>query len=130
ISATTAIFALLDTEPTVRDSPDATKLTSATGQIDLENVTFRYANTVTDAVSNLNLRIEPGKTYALVGASGAGKSTILSLILRLYDPTSGAVKIDGRNLPTVTQKSLRQQIGLVTQETFLFHDTIFKNIQF
>src|SRR5881392_2377271 len=130
ISATTAIFALLDTEPTVRDSPDATKLTSATGQIDFENVTFRYANTVTDAVSNLTLHIEPGKTYALVGASGAGKSTILSLILRLYDPTSGAVKIDGHDLRSITQKSLREQIGLVTQETFLFHDTIFKNIQF
>src|SRR6267142_2746522 len=130
ITATTAIFALLDTEPTVRDSPDATKLTSATGQIDFENVTFRYANTVTDAVSNLNLHIEPGKTYALVGASGAGKSTILSLILRLYDPTSGTVKIDGHDLRTLTQKSLREQIGLVTQETFLFHDTIFKNIQF
>ena len=130
ISATTAIFALLDTDPTVRDSPDATKLTSATGQIDFENVTFRYANTVTDAVSNLNLHIEPGKSYALVGASGAGKSTILSLILRLYDPTSGAVKIDGRDLRSVTQKSLREQMGLVTQETFLFHDTIFSNIQF
>jgi len=76
------------------------------------------------------LRIEPGKTYALVGASGAGKSTILSLILRLYDPTSGAVKIDGHDLRSITQKSLREQIGLVTQETFLFHDTIFKNIQF
>ncbi|HEY5766922.1 MAG TPA: ABC transporter ATP-binding protein [Candidatus Udaeobacter sp.] len=130
ITATTAIFALLDTEPTVRDSPDATKLTSATGQIAFENVTFRYANTVTDAVSNLTLHIEPGKTYALVGASGAGKSTILSLILRLYDPTSGAVKIDGRDLRSVTQKSLREQMGLVTQETFLFHDTIFSNIQF
>jgi len=130
ISATTAIFALLDTEPTVRDSPDATKLTSATGQIDFENVTFRYANTVTDAVSNLTLRIEPGKTFALVGASGAGKSTILSLILRLYDPTSGAVRIDGRALRSVTQKSLREQMGLVTQETFLFHDTIFSNIKF
>jgi subfamily B ATP-binding cassette protein MsbA len=130
ISATTAIFDLLDTEPTVRDSPDATKLTSATGHIDFENVTFRYANTVTDAVSNLTLHIEPGKTYALVGASGAGKSTILSLILRLYDPTSGAVKIDGRDLRSVTQKSLREQMGLVTQETFLFHDTIFSNIQF
>ena len=130
ISATTAIFALLDTEPTVRDSPDAPKLTSATGQIDFENVTFRYANTVTDAVSNLTLHIEPGKTYALVGASGAGKSTILSLILRLYDPTSGAVKIDDRDLRSVTQKSLREQMGLVTQETFLFHDTIFSNIQF
>ncbi|MGC1322068.1 MAG: ABC transporter transmembrane domain-containing protein [Candidatus Udaeobacter sp.] len=130
IAATTAIFALLDTKPTVQDSPDASKLTSATGAIDFENVTFRYANTVTDAVSNLTFHIEPGKTYALVGASGAGKSTILSLILRLYDPTSGAVKIDGRDLRSVTQKSLREQMGLVTQETFLFHDTIFSNIQF
>ena len=130
ITATTAIFALLDTKPTVQDSPDASKLTSATGAIDFENVTFRYANTVTDAVSDLTLHIEPGKSYALVGASGAGKSTILSLILRLYDPTSGAVKIDGRDLRSLTQKSLREQMGLVTQETFLFHDTIFSNIQF
>jgi subfamily B ATP-binding cassette protein MsbA len=130
ITATTAIFALLDTKPTVQDSPDASKLTSATGRIDFENVTFRYANTVTDAISDLTLHIEPGKSYALVGASGAGKSTILSLILRLYDPTSGAVKIDGRDLRSVTQKSLREEIGLVTQETFLFHDTIFSNIQF
>ena len=130
ITATTAIFALLDTKPTVQDSPDASKLTSATGAIDFENVTFRYANTVTDAVSDLTLHIEPGESYALVGASGAGKSTILSLILRLYDPTSGAVKIDGGDLRSVTQKSLREQMGLVTQETFLFHDTIFSNIQF
>ena len=93
-------------------------------------MTFRYANTITDAVTNLNLRIEPGKTYALVGASGAGKSTILSLILRLYDPTSGVIKIDGLDLRSVSQKSLREQIGLVSQETFLFHDTIFNNIQF
>src|SRR5947207_10999355 len=130
ITATTAIFALLDTEPTVQDSPDATKLTSATGRIDFQNVTFRYANTVADAVGSLNLQIEPGKSYALVGASGAGKSTILSLILRLYDPTAGAVRIDGRDLRKITQQSLRQQIGLVTQDTFLFHDTIYNNILF
>src|SRR6266581_3064184 len=130
VSATTEIFRILDLEPAVQDAPNAVELTSSEGRIDFENVTFRYANTVTDAVSNLNLHIEPGRTYALVGASGAGKSTILSLILRLYDPTSGAVKIDGRDLRMVTQKSLREQIGLVTQETFLFHDTIFKNIQF
>jgi len=130
IAATTEIFSILDSEPTVRDAPNAIELTASEGRIDFENVTFRYANTVTEAVSNLNLRIEPGKTYALVGASGAGKSTILSLILRLYDPVSGIVKIDGRDLRSVTQKSLREQIGLVTQETFLFHDTIFKNIQF
>jgi subfamily B ATP-binding cassette protein MsbA len=130
IAATTAIFALLDTEPTVQDAPNAVALSSSQGRIDFENVTFRYANTSGDAVSSLSLHIEPGKTHALVGASGAGKSTILSLILRLYDPTSGAVKIDGQDLRSVTQKSLREQMGLVTQETFLFHDTIFNNIQF
>ena len=130
IAATTSIFSILDSQPTVRDAPNAIALSSSQGRIDFEDVTFRYANTVTDAISNLTLHIEPGKTYALVGASGAGKSTILSLILRLYDPTSGAVKIDGRDLRSVTQKSLRERIGLVTQETFLFHDTIFSNIQF
>jgi subfamily B ATP-binding cassette protein MsbA len=130
IAATTAIFSLLDSESTVQDAPDAIVLNSSQGRIDFENVTFRYANTARDAISNLTLHIEPGKTYALVGASGAGKSTILSLILRLYDPTSGAVEIDGRDLRSITQKSLRQQIGLVSQETFLFHDTILSNIQF
>jgi subfamily B ATP-binding cassette protein MsbA len=130
LQATTEVFRILDLEPTVKDPPNAIELPFSEGRLDFENVVFRYANTVTDAVKDLNLQIEPGKTYALVGASGAGKSTILSLILRLYDPTSGRVKIDGRDLRTITQKSLRQQIGLVTQETFLFHDTIFKNIQF
>jgi subfamily B ATP-binding cassette protein MsbA len=130
IAATTAIFALLDSESTVQDAPNAVALRLSQGRIDFENVTFRYANTLTDAISNLTLHIEPGKTYALVGASGAGKSTILSLILRLYDPTFGAVNIDGRDLRSVTQKSLREKIGLVTQETFLFHDTISNNIRF
>jgi subfamily B ATP-binding cassette protein MsbA len=130
LGATSQIFSILDSVPTVGDAPDATDLVSSRGQIEFENVTFRYATGVSDAIRDINLRIEPGKTYALVGASGAGKSTILSLILRLYDPTSGAVKIDGRDLRSVTQKSLREQIGLVSQETFLFHDTIFKNIQF
>src|SRR6202011_5258813 len=130
IGATTKIFALLDSSPTLQDAPDAKDLAASEGRIDLEHVTFRYATGVTDAVQDLNLRIERGKTYALVGPSGAGKSTILSLILRLYDPTAGAVKIDNRDLRTITQESLRKQIGLVTQETFLFHDTIFKNIQF
>ena len=130
LGATTAIFAILDSTPTVQDSPDAKELPASRGEIDFENITFRYATGVTDALRNINLRVEPGKTYALVGASGAGKSTILSLILRLYDPTTGVVRIDGHDLRGLTQKSLREQIGLVTQETFLFHDTIFKNIQF
>jgi ATP-binding cassette, subfamily B, bacterial MsbA len=130
IAATSAIFAILDSKPTVQDAPDAVALKSSEGRIDFENVTFRYANTNRDAIRNVSLHIEPGKTFALVGASGAGKSTVLSLILRLYDPTSGAVKIDGRDLRSITQKSLRDQIGLVTQETFLFHDSIFNNILF
>jgi subfamily B ATP-binding cassette protein MsbA len=130
LGATTQIFAILDSVPAVQDSPRAIELASSEGRIEFENVTFRYSSGITDAVSGINFHAEPGKTYALVGASGAGKSTILSLILRLYDPTSGTVKIDGHDLRTLTQKSLREQIGLVTQETFLFHDTIFKNIQF
>ena len=130
MAATSSLFSILDSEPTVQDSPNAVVLSSSRGRIDFENVTFRYANTATDAISNLTLHMEPGKTHALVGASGAGKSTILSLILRLYDPTSGVIKVDGQDLHSVTQKSLREQIGLVTQETFLFHDTIFSNIQF
>src|SRR5262245_11338183 len=130
MAATTSIFSILDAPSTVEDGSNAAALSSSQGRIDFEGVTFRYANTVTDAISNLTLQLEHGNTYARVGASGSGKSTILSLILRLYDPTSGAVKIDSRDLRSVTQKSLREQIGLVTQETFLFHDTIFNNIQF
>jgi subfamily B ATP-binding cassette protein MsbA len=130
IAATTSIFAMLDSKPTIQDTPNAVELKSSQGRLDFENVTFRYVNTARDAISDVTLHFEPGKTHALVGASGAGKSTILSLILRLYDPTSGAVRIDGRDLRSVTQKSLREQIGLVSQETFLFHDTIFNNIQF
>jgi subfamily B ATP-binding cassette protein MsbA len=130
IQATSEVFSILDSEPDVKDTPGAKPLTQCRGLIEFDDVTFRYSNTVTNAVSNLQLQIEPGKSYALVGASGAGKSTILSLILRFYDPTTGVVRIDGQDVRTLTQKSVREQIGLVTQETFLFHDTIFKNIQF
>ena len=130
ISATAEIFRILDSEPSVKDKPGAKDLQSCTGRIEFEHVTFRYATGLSDAVVDLSLRIEPGRSYALVGASGAGKSTVLSLILRLYDPTKGEVMIDGHDLRGITQRSLREKIGLVTQDTFLFHDTIFKNIQF
>jgi len=130
VAATVGIFGILDTPSVIQDSPEAQSLDSCDGRIDFQNVTFRYTGTSTDAVKNLNLQIERGKSYALVGASGAGKSTILSLILRLYDPTSGVVRIDGHDLRRLTQQSLREQIGLVTQDTFLFHDTIYNNILF
>jgi subfamily B ATP-binding cassette protein MsbA len=130
VAATEGVFGILDNPITIQDAPDAEILGASEGRIDFENVTFRYAGTSIDALSHIRLAIEPGKSYALVGASGAGKSTILSLILRLYDPTSGTVRIDGQDLRRLTQESLRQQIGLVSQETFLFHDTIYNNIVF
>jgi subfamily B ATP-binding cassette protein MsbA len=130
IASTINIFEVLDTESTVLDAPDALALKDSRGQLDFEHVTFRYSGGKEDAVKDFNLRIEPGKSYALVGASGAGKSTILSLILRLYDATAGVVRIDGHDLRSLTQRSLRKHIGLVSQDTFLFHDTILKNIQF
>jgi ATP-binding cassette, subfamily B, bacterial MsbA len=130
IAATEGVFGILDTPITVQDAPDAKTMGASQGRIDFENITFRYAGTSINALSNVTLRVETGKSYALVGASGAGKSTILSLILRLYDPTSGAVRIDGHDLRRLTQRSLREQLGLVTQETFLFHDTIYNNILF
>ncbi len=130
VGATQKIFALLDSIPSVQNAPNALALRVTKGEIEFDGTTFRYATGIADAVQNLNLRVEAGKTFALVGASGAGKSTILSLILRLYDPTAGSIRIDGQDLRQVTQRSLRNQIGLVTQETFLFHDTIFKNILF
>ena len=72
------------------------------------------------ALQNVNLEIEPGRQYALVGASGAGKTTMLSLMLRFYDPQAGVIELDGRDLRTITQRSLREHVGIVTQETFLF----------
>jgi len=130
LAATTRLFELLNTKPTVQDRPDAEKLGRARGELELENVSFSYS-TARDgmpALEDVNLRIQAGKTYALVGQSGAGKTTVISLLLRLYDPTRGRILIDGRDIRDVTQESLRENIGIVSQDTFLFHDTIYKNI--
>ncbi|MBV9998762.1 MAG: ATP-binding cassette domain-containing protein [Verrucomicrobia bacterium] len=129
-TATSNIFEIMHREPSIQDLPAAVALGRSAGDIRIENVTFRYRPELPPAVQQLNLHIEPGKYYALVGSSGAGKSTILSLLLRFYDPDEGAVLIDGRDLRTVQQRSLRDQIGIVTQDTFLFHDTILNNIRY
>ena len=113
----------------ITDAPDATVLTSCRGEIEFDRVAFSYGPEIT-ALEDVSLRIAPGQRVALVGASGAGKSTMLSLILRFYDPQSGAVLLDGRDLRNVTHDSLREHIGIVTQDTFLFHDTIYNNILF
>lgn len=129
LAATTNIFELMKMEPTIQDRAGALDFARARGELVFENVCFGYLKGV-PAVSNVSLEVEAGKTYALVGASGAGKSTLLSLILRFYDPTSGVIRLDGHDLRDVTQKSLRENIGIVTQETFLFHESIFRNIHY
>lgn len=123
------VFNLMETKPTIADAPLASDLAVCNGNIEIDRVTFDYG-TEKAALKDVSLRIEAGKKYALVGASGAGKSTILSLIMRFYDPSSGSVRLDGRDLKEIKQNSLRSHIGMVTQETFLFHDTILENIRY
>ncbi|HEU5013691.1 MAG TPA: ABC transporter ATP-binding protein [Roseiflexaceae bacterium] len=123
------VLELLDTPPTIRDAPDAPEMPPIIGQIELADVSFAYHD---DAyvLHDLNLIIEPGQTVALVGPTGAGKSSIANLIARLYDVTKGAVLIDGIDVRTVAQRSLRRQTGIVPQEPFLFSGTIADNICF
>jgi subfamily B ATP-binding cassette protein MsbA len=119
----------MEMKPSITDKLNAKVLDRCNGRIDLEDVSFDYG-TDKAAIQNVSLHIEQGKKYALVGASGAGKSTILSLIMRFYDPQNGVVRLDGTDLRDLAQHSLREQVGMVTQETFLFHDTIFENIRY
>ena len=132
MGAATSILQLLETIPTIQDRPGAVVLKKSEGRIALENVSFSYdaKGIHENALTDINIMIEPGTKVALVGASGAGKSTILSLLMRFYDPQSGRVLIDGVDLRDVTLHSLHDQIGIVTQESFLFHDTIRENIRF
>jgi ATP-binding cassette subfamily B protein len=123
---------LLDEQADLVDAPDAIELGRLRGEIELRDVGFCYG-TGDDAVwalQDLSLKIPPGQTVALVGATGAGKSTIAKLLARFYDPTTGAVLVDGHDLRTVTQGSLRRQLGVVPQEAFLFSGTIGENIAF
>jgi len=128
--ATTNVFEIMQMKPAIQDRTGSIAIAESKGDIRFENVTFRYRPELPTAVNNLSLHIEPGKYFALVGASGAGKSSILSLLLRFYEPDSGAILLDGKDTRTVTQESLRNQIGIVTQDTFLFHDSILNNIRY
>ncbi len=127
--ATSKIFEILQSEPLVQDRPNAVAITDAAGNLRFNDVTFSYRKD-RFAVSDVSFNFESGKYYALVGESGAGKSTLMSLILRFYEPKKGTIELDGRDIRDITQTSLREQIGVVTQETFLFHDTIANNIRY
>ena len=132
MAALDKIFDLLDEQPDLADAPDATPLSSIRGEIRFDDVSFRYgADGGGDhALRDLDLVIPPGQTVALVGETGAGKSTFAKLVARFYDPTAGGVLVDGHDLRTVTAHSLRSQMGIVPQEGFLFSGTIRENIAF
>ncbi|WP_099865002.1 ABC transporter ATP-binding protein [Pararhizobium haloflavum] len=113
----------------MRDAPDATKLVIERPSIEFRNVAFHYGKS-SGVIDDLSLVIEPGQKIGLIGRSGAGKSTLVNLLLRFYDLESGAILIDGQDIAGVTQESLRQQIGMVTQDTSLLHRSIRDNILF
>lgn len=127
LGATKRVFQLMDTAPTIADNPDAIELGEIEGRIRFEGVHFRYDERIS-VLEDINLTIEAGEIIALVGHSGAGKSTMFNLIPRFYDADEGCVTVDGIDIRKVTQASLRQQIGIVPQETLLFGGSIRENI--
>jgi ABC-type multidrug transport system fused ATPase/permease subunit len=122
------IFEVLDVEPEVSDKPDAIELPPISGRVDFDHVVFGYGKT--EILHDVNLHVEPGQTVAFVGETGAGKTSMINLILRFVDVWSGAVKIDGHDVRDVTQESLRSQLGMVLQDTFLFAGSLRANIAF
>lgn len=128
IASAKRVFDVIDLEPVIENKPDAKILTSFNREIELRNVSFAYEKEL--VLRNISLKIEKGKTVALVGPSGGGKSTLADLVPRFYDPTQGEVLLDGVSLKDYEIESLRKQMGVVTQESILFNDSIFNNIAF
>ncbi|RDY71292.1 ABC transporter ATP-binding protein [Halobacillus trueperi] len=129
MAASERIFEFLDEEPNVEEKKDAIELKDMRGHIEFDHVQFAY-DSKRIALHNINLEMKEGETVALVGHTGSGKSTIANLISRFYDPTKGSVKIDGVDLKDATIDSIRQQISVVLQDTFIFSGTIMENIRF
>ena len=128
--ASTQVFAYLDQQEEVLDQPDKPRMAVFQGVIGIENVSFSYDPDSSAVLKNISLEAQKGEVIALVGSSGAGKTTLVNLVPRFYDPTSGTIRIDGTNVREVTLRSLREQIAMVTQENILFHDTVWNNISY
>jgi ATP-binding cassette, subfamily B, multidrug efflux pump len=124
------IFTLLDAPIEVRDAEDAIEIPEIKGEVRFENVSFHYIDDPTPVLENINLAVNAGETVALVGETGAGKTTIIKLVTRFHDPVDGRILIDGYDLRKVTQNSLRCQMGIVLQDPFLFNGTVLENIRF
>ena len=124
------VFKIIDTEPNIKENSSSPKLKIIKGNIDFKNVSFTYPNTNDAAIKNINISIDGGSTAALVGHSGAGKSTIVNLIPRFYDPLKGSVCIDDQNISSISLSSLRKNISMVSQDIILFDDTIRANIAY
>ena len=124
------VFKVLDTEPDIKEIENHPNLKINTGNIEFKNVSFAYPKTDAEAVKNINISIKGGTTAALVGHSGAGKSTIVNLIPRFYDPKEGSIQIDGQIINEVSLASLRKKISMVSQDTILFDDTVRANIAY
>lgn len=121
---------ILDKKPVIVDLPGAVELKSFNNEIEFKNISFRYPNRIENCLEKINFKVDKGKVIAIVGRSGAGKSTLLDLIPRFFDPTEGEVLIDNRNITDFTIRSLRSLIGIVSQNTILFNDTVFNNIAY
>ena len=128
-AAAERVFALIDAQPEPADAPDAAILTDVRGDVRMENVNFSYVPG-TPIIQDLNFHAEPGSLTAIVGPTGAGKTTIINLLMRFYDVDSGTIYIDGLDIRTLTRASLRQAFTMVLQDTWLFHGTIFENIAY
>ena len=121
---------IMNIRPDIEDAPDATPIGMVKGEIEFDNVSFQYKDNQENVLNHINLKVPAGAYMALVGSSGAGKTTLCSLIPRFYDVTGGRIMIDGKDIRSVTLKSLRDQIGMVQQDVYLFAGTIFENIQY
>ena len=128
MASTKRIFEVADIQPSIQDAQDAVELPRVQGNVEYKNISFAYENKM--VLENINLAVQPGEVIALVGRTGSGKSTLMSLLLRFYDPATGTISVDGKNIKKVKIESLRRQMAVVPQEVALFTGSIKDNIAY